>query len=158
MAVIELPLAIVAAWAQIDCTVEQIEAELTPLADIGLAGKGVDIDNLNCPPGNFGSLAEYFAPSAQGQSESAVLMAFAESVVQSAALVAFAELAAQPVAELVVQPIGLGVFVESAAAGLGQQQIEVVEIWQQPDLALADSQLAHYAAAALSSTAEEKAC
>jgi hypothetical protein len=31
--------------------------------------KEVDIDNLNCPPGNSGSLVEYFAPNAQGQSE-----------------------------------------------------------------------------------------
>ncbi len=48
-------------------------------------------------------------------------MASDESVVQSAALVAFVGLAAQPVAELVVQPVGLGVFVESAAVGLDQQ-------------------------------------
>ena len=29
----------------------------------------MDIDNSNCPPGNSASLAEYFVPSAQGQSE-----------------------------------------------------------------------------------------
>jgi hypothetical protein len=48
-------------------------------------------------------------------------MAFVELAIQSAALVAFVELAAQPVAELAVQPVGSGVFVESAAAGLDQQ-------------------------------------
>ncbi len=51
----------------------------------------------------------------------AVLTASAESVAEATALVAFAELVAQPVAELVVQPVESGVFVESAAAVLDQQ-------------------------------------
>jgi hypothetical protein len=69
-------------------------------------------------------------------------------------LVVFAELVAQPVAGLVVQPVELGVSVESVAAVLDRQQVEVAETWQQPDIGSADSQPAHYAMAALSLTTE----
>ena len=51
----------------------------------------------------------------------AVLTPSTKSVAEATALVAFAELVAQPVAELVVQPVESGVFIESAAAVLDQQ-------------------------------------
>nr|BAD13010.1 hypothetical protein [Oryza sativa Japonica Group] len=84
----------------------------------------------------------------------AVLTVFAESAAEAVALVAFAGLVAQLVARLVVQPAESGVSVESAAAVLDQQQVEVAETWQQPDLASTDSQPSHYAVAALSLTTE----
>nr|BAD54360.1 hypothetical protein [Oryza sativa Japonica Group] len=84
----------------------------------------------------------------------AVLTAFVESAAEAVALVAFVGLVAQLVAGLVVQPAESGVSVESATAVLDQQQIEAAETWRQPDLASADSQPAHYAVAALSSTTE----
>ena len=55
---------------------------------------------------------------------------------------------------MVVQPAELGVSAESAAAVLDQQQVEVAETWQQPDLGSANSQPAHYAVDALSLIAE----
>nr|BAD22339.1 hypothetical protein [Oryza sativa Japonica Group] len=47
----------------------QTEVEPIPLADIGLAGKEVDIDNSSYPLGNYEGSAGYYAPSAQEQPE-----------------------------------------------------------------------------------------
>ena len=142
MVVACLLLVIVATSAQTDYTEEKTEADLAPLVDIGLVEREVDIDNSNCPLGNSGNSAEYFAPSAWVQSEALPYHLAAhgepnaleqsdsghvqpivqlidssslavESAGQFAVLVAFVE--------SVAQPDVLVVFVESAVTGLYQR-------------------------------------
>ncbi len=59
----------VAAWARTDRIRMQTKVEPNPLADIGLAGKEVDIDNSGYPLGNCEGSAGYCAASAQEQPE-----------------------------------------------------------------------------------------
>ncbi len=59
--------------------------------------------------------------AAESAERLAVLMASTELAAKPVALVVFVELTARLVAGLVVQPVGSGVSIESAAAGLDQQ-------------------------------------
>ena len=69
MVAAELPLVTVAAWARTDRIETQTEVEPIPLADIGLAGKEVDIGNSSYLLGNYESSAGYYVPNAQEQLE-----------------------------------------------------------------------------------------
>ncbi len=63
MVVVELLLATVAVLVQTDYIEKQTEVGLALPADTELEGKEADIDNLYCPLGNSGNLAEYFTPN-----------------------------------------------------------------------------------------------
>jgi hypothetical protein len=69
MAIAELRLVTVTTWARTDRIGMQTEVEPIPLADTGLAGKDVDIDNSGYPLGNCEGPARYCAASAQEQPE-----------------------------------------------------------------------------------------
>ncbi len=64
MVVVDLLLATVAVLVQTGYIEKQTGVGLALLADNELEGKEADIDNLYCPLGNSGNLAEYFAPNA----------------------------------------------------------------------------------------------
>jgi hypothetical protein len=63
MAAVEVSLEVVVASARIGCIEEQIGVEQILLVGTEHEVMAADIDNSNCPPGNFEDLAEYYAPN-----------------------------------------------------------------------------------------------